>query len=239
MVASIDIISSDEASVVRQTLFDVRDRWIRRGGEPSQFYSFGAASYMDFGTWAQRFADYTATVNVYNPLLLNLFGDLLERVRAGLEQHLSEPVRFKADAAVPGFHIWLYPSIFTSSNASLHFDLQYRNLNWSAVEAPDFTKTISFTLPIVLPKRGGGLNVWNVTNAEYEKLLTKGMTSSPTDVIRFKKLTYNPYCVGILALHSGHELHQIAAVTEADLDDERITLQGHGVRCATGWEIYW
>lgn len=239
MVASIEIIGSDEAKAVRQTLFDVKDRWIRRGVEPSQFYSLGAASYMDFGTWAQRYGDYDETVRDYNPLLLTLFGDLLEKVRAGLEGHLGEPVRYKPKAAVPGFHLWLYPSIFTSSNASLHFDLQYRNLDWSAAEAPDFTKTISFTLPIALPKRGGGLNVWNVTNAEYDKLLAKGMTSSPADVIRFKKLTYNPYCVGTLALHSGHELHQIAAVTEADPDDERMTLQGHGVRCADGWEIYW
>jgi hypothetical protein len=42
-----------------------------------------------------------------------------------------------------------------------------------------------------------------------------------------------------MMLHSGHILHQIAPVAETDPEDERITLQGHGLYCAGTWFLYW
>ena len=42
-----------------------------------------------------------------------------------------------------------------------------------------------------------------------------------------------------MALHAGHLLHQIAPGTALQPQDERITLQGHGVYVDGAWRLYW
>ena len=60
-----------------------------------------------------------------------------------------------------------------------------------------------------------------------------------TSSAKSRTRTFHPYTPGVLMLHSGHTLHQIAAVDKAYPDDERITLQAHGLHCDGGWTIYW
>ena len=59
------------------------------------------------------------------------------------------------------------------------------------------------------------------------------------EIAQSRTRTFHPYTPGVLMLHSGHTLHQIAAVDQAYPDDERITLQGHGLYCDGAWTIYW
>jgi hypothetical protein len=59
------------------------------------------------------------------------------------------------------------------------------------------------------------------------------------EIAQSRTRTFHPYTPGVLMLHSGHTLHQIAAVDQVYPDDERITLQGHGLYCDGAWTIYW
>jgi hypothetical protein len=51
--------------------------------------------------------------------------------------------------------------------------------------------------------------------------------------------TYLPYTPGHLVIHSGHQLHQIAAIPDRRPGDERITMQAHVLRVDGEWVMYW
>ena len=104
----------------------------------------------------------------------------------------------------------------------------------------DLEHTLSFTLPLNLPKQGGGLKFWHGLSVEsmrdyirkdrFGDVATAAHTTS-SDTLR--------YTVGRLVLHNGHTLHQMAGVSKFSVTDERITLQGHGVFADGGWRLYW
>ena len=47
------------------------------------------------------------------------------------------------------------------------------------------------------------------------------------------------YTEGVLMLHSGHLLHQIAPATNMQPSDRRITLQGHAVPRDGVYQVHW
>jgi hypothetical protein len=169
-----------------------------------------------------------------------VFGDLNERVRAALADNLGAPCAFAPPFARPGFHIWRVPGIPTRPEASLHFDMQYERVPFPERARSGFDKPISFTLPLVLPRGGGGLTVWDVTvdqvNAFYRRT---GYSVTLDDLTLLLTSRHHAYEPGTLVLHSGHMLHQIAPVPTVQPDDERISLQGHGVFYDGEWKLYW
>jgi hypothetical protein len=50
---------------------------------------------------------------------------------------------------------------------------------------------------------------------------------------------YYTYKTGTMLIHSGHKLHQIAAIQNFHEGEERITLQGHGLLLDGIWQLYW
>lgn len=52
-------------------------------------------------------------------------------------------------------------------------------------------------------------------------------------------MEYVPYESGEMVIHSGHTLHQVAPSPRVDPDDERLTLQGHGVWRDRRRLLYW
>jgi hypothetical protein len=114
--------------------------------------------------------------------------------------------------------------------APSHYDRQYTRVDWSEVPDPDFSSPLSFALPIQLPKTGGRLNVWDISEEEFEQVKQAG--SKPGR-------TFHPYHAGELVMHSGNLLHQIAASRDMEPEDRRITLQGHGVRSGNKMYLYW
>jgi hypothetical protein len=117
--------------------------------------------------------------------------------------------------------------------------LQYQHFNWPAGENIDFSRTISFTLPIKLPKRGGGLNVWDVNYQEFVNAGDRGLINQVEEMQSLSLQTFYPYQVGNLVIHGGHSLHQIAPVDRVYPTDERIALQGHGIYIGDRWYLYW
>ena len=99
----------------------------------------------------------------------------------------------------------------------------------------DFTLLLSFTLSVALPARGSGLNTWDIRYDEYRNLNTAERARLRASQIK----EYHPYKLGQAVLHSGLQLHQIAPSQEFEPGDERITLQGHGIRRDGVWQLYW
>lgn len=221
------------------TIYSLQSDWIPRGQEPASFFTLGTASYLDFLNLPNFAGDYYPRAKQYNSLLQKHFGWLYELVKNFLKQQLQAPVNYHPDFALPGFHIWETPAIFTKSTASIHFDLQYQNLHWQEQTKIDCQRTISFTLPIKLPQLGGGLNVWDLTYDEYIYVRDPDNLGDVEVMKRFRNKTVHPYKVGHIFIHGGHMLHQIAAIAQVNPGDERITLQGHGVYHNGEWLLYW
>ncbi|MFL5337013.1 MAG: hypothetical protein ACJ8H8_28495 [Geminicoccaceae bacterium] len=94
---------------------------------------------------------------------------------------------------------------------------------------------LSSTLAVALPAKGGGLKTWDIRYDEYKKL----NTDEKAKLRAARKKEHHPYKIGQMVLHSGFQLHHVAPTPEFGPGDERITLQGHGIRRGGVWELYW
>jgi hypothetical protein len=235
---SVDTLTPRQCAEVGATVHLLKSFW-SQVNPPSNFYTLGVASYIEFCGKENAQVEYYDKARRYNPLLKEYFSGLLENVRGTLERKFGEPVRYLEDFGIPGFHIWLTDAIPTRPSASVHFDLQYLRLNWPAHGEVEYDKPVSFTLPIKLPKSGGGVNVWDVCYGEITSLAEQGVAVD-VDEMRGQRTQFQyEYSPGRLVMHSGHFLHQIAPVPEVEPGDERITLQGHALRCGGEWQVYW
>ncbi|MFD4599628.1 hypothetical protein ACFWPQ_16545 [Streptomyces sp. NPDC058464] len=236
MIDSLDVLTAADSAALRDAVHGLRRHWTPRGPEPAAFFTLGAPSYLDLAPNPGS-ADYQRHADASRPLLQDSFGWLYTRLAELLGKHLAADVGFPEHLGLPGFHVWLSAAVFTKPIAPLHFDLQYQSISWPP--DTDLTRHISFTLPIRLPAAGGGLNVWDVSHEQFRRALAKGWVESVADLKRFHPLQYVPYTVGRMVLHSGHTLHQVAPSSRVQPDDERLTLQGHGVWCDGRWLLYW
>ena len=230
-VSSLNLLAEDECSKVRSTVYELKEFWLKRNPD-IPFYTLGAASYLDAAKAPQ---DYYTKAQIYNPILYDRLGWLYERLTDRLAQLLKAPTSYHPKFARPGFHIYLACKLFEQPIASIHYDLQYNLINWESRDRTDFNNPISFTLAISLPKFGGGLNIWNLHYQEIANI------SHPefVQLVKSRTKSYYPYQIGQLILHSGHTVHQIAPAKNIQLDDERITLQGHALFSQGSWQIYW
>lgn len=234
MITSWMLLTPEECVRLESTIKELRPLWIPRGNLPSHFFTLGAASYLDDPS------EYPARASQYNPVLRDGFDWIYSRLADFLARRLHAPVDFAENLALPGFHIWDTPSIFTQPVASVHFDLQYLRTWPKDAPGVDFDHPLSFTLSIRLPKRGGGLNVWDVTYERYMRFYQRTQARfQPADLTVLLERVRYPYCIGGLSLHSGLWLHQVGEVDEVFPDDQRITLQGHALLVQGTWKLYW
>lgn len=229
-VADIPVLTVEECSRVRDSIMALRPSWVHRNIWVP-FYTLGAASYIDA---AANPARYHLMAEKYNPLLTEHFSWLYGRVAEVVGHHLGAPAANAENLALPGFHIYLSSKVFEKPVASIHCDSQYGLHDWSGRNA-DLDNPISFTLSIALPKNGGGLNTWDVS---YDQIAACA-GGNPADLVRGHELVYHAYEQGHMALHSGHVLHQAAPGRDVQIEDERITLQGHGILAGGVWRLYW
>lgn len=235
MITSLALLTQDECGQVCGELQSLREAWTVRGGQPPSFFTLGAPSYLD------ESPQYFAHAAKFNPLLQQRFGWLYDKLCGFLSWRLGATATLAEPLGVPGFHIWEAGGIFTRPEASVHFDLQYlRHWERAGVGSADYSRPLSFTLALQLPRRGGGLNVWDVSYERYMRFRERvGGSVQPSDVAALVPPMRHPYVTGTLSLHSGHQLHQIGEVDRVDPDDRRITLQGHALRVDGMWKLYW
>ena len=175
-----------------------------------------------------------------NPIFRERLGWLYDRLAKTLADALGAPTRYPDDLALPGFHVnqkairekTVGP--FRTGPAP-HFDLQWQKIDWGDPSKVDFKLPLSFTLAVALPAKGGGLKTWDIRYDEYKKL----NTDEKAKLRAARKKEYHPYTVGQMVVHSGFQLHQVAPTPEFGPGDERITLQGHGIKRDGVWQLYW
>jgi hypothetical protein len=221
-----DILSQSECEALLNLVMGLEHQWTYRA---NGFFTLGLASYLDA---PQRFGD-LVELRKSNALLLGSFDQLLERVRVFFEQLLGEPVSLASDCTLPGFHIFRFQGEDHSNDdvaLRAHFDLQWMK----AMPNLSPSSTLSFTLPIAQPSGGASMAIWP---ARYHAYCQHGLSiveyakSCPSQVI-----TYVP---GRIVVHDGLILHAIGSASIARPKGWRVTLQGHGVRTAHGWTLYW
>lgn len=106
-------------------------------------------------------------------------------------------------------------------------------LNWEPSVKVDFQNPISFTLAIALPEFGGGMNIVDLSPERVAKLSPKERKK----VLSNKR--FYPYRVGYITIHKKLFYHEIALMRNEQFDNDRITLQGHGLLERDTWQIYW
>ncbi|WP_164015778.1 hypothetical protein [Pyxidicoccus trucidator] len=235
MITSLELLTPDECARLVAHIKELRAHWIPRGNNPqsTSFFTLGAAIYLD------EPSEYRAVAERNNPLLREHFAWLYERLTEFLSRQLRAPVELAPGLGHPGFHVWLTPAIFTTPDASVHFDLQYLRAFPEPQPGMDFDRPLSFTLSLRLPRRGGGLNLWEFTYERYRQFYERINTRiQPKDVTVLLPRLRHPYTVGAIAMHSGHLLHQVGEVDQVFPGDERITLQGHGILVRGVWQLY-
>ncbi|MFF4551320.1 hypothetical protein [Streptomyces sp. NPDC001435] len=232
-VVDVDVLDEQRCAELSDRLETLRPYWLNRGVGCA---TLGLATYLDVPASEELEETYFGRLARHNHLLREHFGDLLDRVAEVLAGLLRMPARYDERVALPGFHVFEGEGIATAPRPSHHFDLQHRALRWPFPVAP-VEQAMSFTLPLALPRRGGALDVWEITEAEMLRMERLGWTIDRID--RTRPARRHEYQVGRMAVQLTPVLHRIAAIPERHPGDRRITLQGHGIRDADGWVLYW
>ena len=226
-VSGHDLFTEHECAGLRDRVLDSRSHWITRG---LQFYTLGAASYLDAAVNREQYA--TAATRL-NPVLARDFADVYARLVDFFQGLLRQPVSVDGDLALPGFHVFEFTGGYRDPlqiAERAHFDLQWALLR-PAGQAP---QTMSFTVPIELPSGGGAMQLWN---ARYRELVRADVAAREyARVHGSRRLSYS---VGQTVLHDGLILHAIGESLTSRPHGQRITLQGHLMREGDAWVMYW
>ncbi|MCP3880307.1 MAG: hypothetical protein GY701_18235 [Sulfitobacter sp.] len=227
----LELLDAEECEQACRQVDKLEPHWLQRlPGLP--YYTLGAASYLDA---ARDQGLYKRRAAKYNPLLAAELGWLHERVRLALASHTGSDFVQAPEAAWPGFHIFGFHRKFRQPMASIHFDRQHEDVPWRKVHELDVSERLTFTLPIRLPRSGAGLTIWDI---HWEDCRQDGLVY-PEILAQSRPSTHVPYSEGVLMVHSGNTLHQIAAVPDMQPGDRRITLQGHALKCNGIFQMYW
>jgi hypothetical protein len=183
--------------------------------------------------------DYFNAAAASNRSLQEMFGDFYEKLRSTIEGLIGEPVTYEPELlALPGVHVFRGSGIRTATEGSMHFDMQFQRLRFPTAIDRHATP-ISVTIPLSIPLHGTGLQVYDVTYADYDRAFRMGRIRSLEELVRRKTSAYYPYQLGNLVLHRRLVLHGLSSPGPTVPGDERITVQGHGIRCGGKWILYW
>ena len=95
-----ELIGATECAAIAHRVLGLRSHWTRRSS--GEFYSLGAASYLDATRGPEP---YLAAARVTNKLLLDHFGGLYDRIVAFFRELLDEEVSLDVERAAPGFRM--------------------------------------------------------------------------------------------------------------------------------------
>lgn len=241
-----DLITETSAQAIASKVNDLKKHWITR--DAYALYTLGAASYLDVAPEkseletntisAKQDANekYTTLAAAQNTILESEFAELYATLTDGLQTILDANVEYASNKALPGFHIFNHHDIYTTgTNHVTHFDRQYESLDWgTSIQKNGVADTVSFTLPLKLPASGSGLTLWDVNFNDIIRM-EKSQAKESIKQARKWKENYQP---GQLVCHPGHTLHRIAPWHSTE-QDQRITLQGHGIKLNGSWKLYW
>jgi len=222
-------MSDDQASKYAYRVRSHKSLWAKRNPAMS---TLGTASYLD----GYPKLDYIKMSQSSNVFMKEHYQDLLDDVLVYFQERCPQStVKYKDNAALPGFHIFHCNKLFSMKVASVHKDLQFQRLTFSDDSEIDSDYTMSFTLSLELPESGAGLYTFDSPDLGLLHYVIP-----PPLVHTFSKKTRIDYKVGWMVVHNGMTFHMIAPCKE-DKYKKRITLQGHGVyeKNENTWWLYW
>lgn len=243
-----EIINEHAAAEIVEQLFKLRKQWspIR-----DNFSVLGTPLWLK-GVPATQ-------IQHTNHILQKHFGNLLEKVNTGLAKLLGEPIKAMEGFSLPGFHIFeslkgedpIHPPVELHYDSELWGEIfgQHSILSKKYSEKEFFNPelTLSFTLALKFPKRGTGLYTWPTLNRSelisYSHTLEVSRFATMACLLSRHKKEFTPYTIGYLITHNGQVVHWIppmaASGESVPVGEQRITLQGHGIKHAGVWEIFW
>jgi len=212
----------------------------RNPANPGAFVTYGRAAYLDLCLpRANPEQDYFGALPASNDALLAILSDFYKQLLSKVEALLGEPTAYDPQSfALPGIHIFRGNGIRSASEAGSHFDVQYQKLRLKS-PIDQAAPPISITIPLKNPHYGTGLQVYDVTYEDYARAYEMGRITTLDQLVRRKTSAYYPYHIGELILHRGLVVHCITSPGPILPSDERITIQGHGIRCNGTWILYW
>lgn len=214
LIQEIKVLALDECESVRKSVRELEPIW------DTDRYRLGAGI-----SYYKPPVFYYATSRRTNPILQKHFGWMYDKLLKTFAESFNCSVAYRDDLALPGFNIYCGPIDFETVNYNVHVDLQFMDLNWSPPNSADFQTTMSFTLPIASPACGSGLNIWPITQNDIsEDEIDSG------EKLREEHAIYQQYTLGFATIHDGKHYHQMSIAKNRQPGDERITLQGHGVK---------
>ena len=223
--------TEEDAVNLTQRVLDQKHLWERRNIAMS---TLGTSSYVD-GAVSKIYQQKAAESN---PRMLELFGDVEERILKYFQHRApGSTIKFRDNAALPGFHIFECNKLFANPVASVHRDLQFLRLEYGKDEHIDFKNTLSFTVALQLPKSGSGLYMIELPKIPdlVQILIPRPMITAVAEKAKIE------YKVGYITCHNGQTTHMIAPSPWDGTDSYRITIQGHGVYDwkKNTWYMYW
>jgi hypothetical protein len=233
----ISVLDRDECNSIVRVIFDLHNYWIKRTMSdfsiPLSFWTLGYATYLDGPEGHKK------SKQEMNAFLLKHFGTLYDKVIHHLQGSLNCPVKTCLDYNLPGFHIYqgnpaLPLGLFCGG--TIHYDTPHQRADFPF--AVSDAEVFSFTLPVSLPRNGGGLNFWPKVPAYVEAGNWFHLTSKETQKWLIDNLHHLDYAVGSMVVHECNILHQMSNNVKTDETDWRITMQGHGVFREDHWMIY-
>lgn len=246
MFKQLKFLNDEESKLVYDSVYKLEQYWTHRSEDLSDlddipYYSLGASSYLDIidptnPEDVKRHQDLTAKMN---PILWEEFHDLYKKLLIFIEESLGYKAIFHEGFALPGFHIFQSDILFESEFAPVHTDLHYTLLDWQGAKF-DPQNNISYTIPLRLPKHGGGVYFWDQCyeapeGLSFEEHRDKMYSQELDDSTKH----YCSHKEGYAAIHSGNLYHQVAPYTDVQEDDERTTFQGHGVLIDDVYHLFW
>jgi len=241
MISQHPFLTTDETDAIVRTLSKHPELEVDRKPEtPHTFGTYGRAAYLDvLRDEVDPEREYYAKLADANKGLREQFGWVYERLGVFMTRLLDGEVRYDETAlALPGFHVFRGPAIALADQAGAHFDMQYRSLRLPV--SPDTeANPVTFTVPVRMPCTGTGLIVYNIDPDGYTRAARRGRVRNIDEYARRKVAAYHAYEHGRLVLHHGLFLHRLSSPGPIAEDDERITFQGHGIRCDGTWILYW
>ncbi len=239
---STNFLDDSECIRLRNEIFSLRNNW-RAISPERKVFTLGYPSYLVNHLGMDN---YYGQVRKMNQILDNTFGWVHDKFLALLEVLLESPVKKVEKFSRPGFLIQLMdqdPNYHKVSGGP-HWDWDFLSLDWSPSlpSSIDPEQSMSFTIPIRLPKDGSGIWVWeNITAMDTIELAQKkGISIEKATSILIQK--ENPrsyyYKQGNLISHPGGIVHGIIRSPKIRPGDERITMQAYALYHNNIWQVF-
>ncbi|MCD0160538.1 hypothetical protein IHN63_04375 [Deinococcus sp. 6YEL10] len=197
--------------------------WHREGS--GALHTLGTPAYLS----TKNMEAYYLHAKYMNHIIITEFPELYNKVIKIISDHVQDKIVFDYQISLPGFHIYEFLQDGNFGGGGWHYDLPFKHLNWDAAAGISPNESLSFTLPILMPSGGGGID-FDGNSLDYDN---NKISHSAHNIYSLK------YNEGEMIVFSGMLRHKIAETKQVKSGEFRVTLQGHCVKLFNRWVAYW